>query len=127
LSVTLTQGAITVTLGNVQVAPVRGEALVAEHEAPGGDPMLQWMGRRALGLEVRGALRGAGAKPDSDKILSFLDSQEPVSVTYAAHGETWIASLSYVVTGYEYALDPGRPDEAGAVVVRYTIQLKRKV
>ena len=127
MSVTLTQGATTVVLDHVQVAPVRGEALVAEHEAPGGDPILQWMGRRALGLEVRGALRGAGAKPDSDKILGFLDSQEPVSVTYAAHGETWINSLGYLVTGYEYALDPGRPDEAGAVVVRYTIQLKRKV
>jgi len=106
---------------------VRGEALVAEHETPGGSPILQWMGRRALGLEVRGVLRGVNAKPDSDKILGFLDSQDPVSVEYAAHGETWIASLNYLMTGYEYALDPGRPDEAGAVVVRYAISLKRKI
>ena len=127
MSVVLTQGAITVTLDNVQLAPVRGEAMVAEHEAPGGGPILQWMGRRTLGLEIRGALKGVGAKPDSDKILGFLDSQDPVSVTYTAHGETWIASLGYLVTGYEYALDPGRPDEAGAVVVRYTISLKRKI
>jgi hypothetical protein len=125
--VVLTQGAITVTLDNVQLAPVRGEALVAEHETPGGSPILQWMGRRALGLEVRGVLRGVNAKPDSDKILGFLDSQDPVSVEYAAHGETWIASLNYLMTGYEYALDPGRPDEAGAVVVRYAISLKRKI
>jgi hypothetical protein len=126
LSVTLTQGATTVVFDRVQVAPIRGEALVAEHEAPGGSSILQWMGRRALGLEVRGELKGVNAKPDSDKILGFLNSKDPVSVTYTAHGETWISSLNYLVTGYEYALDPGRPDRAGAVVVRYTITLKRK-
>ena len=46
---------------------------------------------------------------------------------FRTEGETWIASLGYVVTGYEYALDLGRPDGAGAVVVRYMISLKREI
>lgn len=124
--VRLVKAPTTVDLDKVQASPIRSGSLVAEHERPGSDPKLQWMGQRAKTFELQGILLGAGAKATVDDILTLLSGQDPVAVTLQAHGVTWLNVVDHLITDFSYELLTGRVDVAGAVKIRYTISLKRK-
>lgn len=124
--VRLQQGVTIVDLDKVQASPIRSGSLVAEHESPGGSPKLQWMGQRAKNLELRGLLLGSGAKATVDDINSLQSSQNTVQVTLQAHGVTWLNQVDHIITGFSYELEPGTPDAAETVKVRYYIALRRK-